>query len=294
MTSVLLDLSVLPAPPRPLALPFPPARRAPTSLPPAGGGARGARAGLHLPAPRRSRCDWRWRRGPRSSASTAWRRWRRTACGSRGSCAAAAVSWSPAARCRPATRQPFWSTSTSSCAARASRPCASSSTPARRAPIWAPCRASCAGARRARGRTARPGARSARPRDRSPATWTRIRFPARDLLPNDALHRVRQEELRLLHHHRHEHPRLPVPLRVLQQRRLRQLLPRALARERGRRDRGRPRAGLRPHLVRRRRVHAERAPSASRSARRSAGGGCASPGSAWVASTPSTTRPPWR
>ncbi len=91
------------------------------------------------------------------------------------------------------------------------------------------------------------------------ATSTASPFPPATCSPT-ALHRLWQAALRLRHHHGHEHARLPLRVRVLQQRRVRRLLPGALAGQRPGRGRGGPGPGLRPHLVRRRRLYHEPPP----------------------------------
>ena len=215
------------------------------------GGPRRAPAGLHLPAPRG---------GPGAGAGGAGGRRRHLLHGDDGRGLPvvrrraarplrAAGRRGPAADVRP--RRVPRSTSTPSCAARASRPCVEllaaheAGADVVRASVPRGRRAGDAvGARRP------PPRPFARDLDAHPVPGPR---PA----AQRPLHRLRQAQVRLLHHHRDEHPRLPLPLRVLQQRRLRRLLPGAFARERGRRGRGGPATRLRPHLVRRRRVHAE-------------------------------------
>ena len=146
-----------------------------------------------------------------------------------GACAAAATSWSPAARCRRASPA-FLGHFDVVVRGEGEQTMASSSRPTRPAPTSAPCRVSSCAARGARARPAtRSGGRRLAPPRRSHADLDALPFPARDLLPNEQYIRF-GGSVRLLDHDRDEHPRLPLPLRVLQQRRLRRLLPRALAR----------------------------------------------------------------
>ena len=255
VTRVLLDLPVLRPPSRPLAL----------SVPAARAGLRGRRAAAAGHEVELLDCTFldrdralaaaRASRRRRWSASTPWPRWLARRSGSPSACAAAASCWWPAARCRPASPRRSARASTWSCAARASRRWSRSSRPSRRAPTRARCPGSCAA--RARGRRGPPpsAAHAAPRRGRSPPRLDELPFPARDLLPNDAYIAFGRRRLRLRHHDRDEHPRVPVRLRVLQQRGLRRVVPRALAGRRARRGRRGAGPGLRPHLVRRRRLH---------------------------------------
>ena len=127
------------------------------------------------------------------------------------------VAGGPLPTCEPGVSA---STSTPSCAARASRPCASSSPPSRRAPTSAPSPASSRRGTRAAaaGRASRlaclpPPALRDRPR--------RARLSGARPAAQRALHRPRQQEGRPRRHHGHEHAGLSLCLRVLQQRRVR-------------------------------------------------------------------------
>ena len=187
------------------------------------------------------------RRGPRWWASTPWPAWRTTAWrwppALRGRCELL-VAGGPLPTCEP---QAFRGALRRRGARRGrGRPWWSWWRPTRRAPTSAPrrCRPARCGAGRHVRRRAAPSTGHGAAAGRPPRPFARdldaLPFPARDLLPNDGLHRRLPAQLRLRHHHRDEHARLPLRLRVLQQRGVRPLLPGALRRERGRRGRSRP------------------------------------------------------
>ena len=106
-------------------------------------------------------------------------------------------------------------TSTSSCAARASRRCSSCSPPTRPAPTSAPCRGRGAGRATGAGRPVAVGGGAAasptRRRARSPRDLDAHPLPRPRPAAQRRLHPLRPARVRPLDHDRHEHARLPVP-----------------------------------------------------------------------------------